>query len=249
MKVTFLGTNGWYDTKTGNTTCTLIETEDYFIILDAGNGIHKLNNFIPESSKKPIFLFLSHFHIDHIEGLHILSKFNFNQEINIYGQPGSKKILNTFVNEPYTVPFDKLPFKVEVYEIDEGIHHVPFIVESKYLIHSSRCMGYRFEIDDKIIAYCTDTGTSENVYKLAENADLLITECSLKMGQSNPDWPHLNPEDAIKIAEKSGAKRLALTHFDANIYSSIDERKYIAIQTKDSFKNIIVSFDGLDINL
>ena len=35
MKITFLGTNGWYDTKTGNTICTLIETKDYFIILQS----------------------------------------------------------------------------------------------------------------------------------------------------------------------------------------------------------------------
>lgn len=52
MKVIFLGTNGWYDTKTGNTTCILIETDDYFIILDAGNGIYKIDQYI--RSKKPI---------------------------------------------------------------------------------------------------------------------------------------------------------------------------------------------------
>lgn len=249
MKVIFLGTNGWYDTKTGNTTCTLIETENYFLILDAGNGIHKLDHYISESNQKPIYLFLSHFHIDHIEGLHVLSKFNFNHGIKIYGQPGTKKFLETFVNEPYTVPFDELPFKVYVYEIDEGIHQIPFNIESRYLIHSSPCMGYRFEIEDKIITYCTDTGITENILKLAKDTDLLITECSLKIGENNPEWPHLNPEDAMKIALKSNAKKLALTHFDANIYNSIKKRDDINKLVHSSFKSYIISFDGLEINL
>ena len=51
MKATFLGTNGWYDTTTGNTVCILIETEKYDMVLDAGNGIHKLDSYV--SGRKP----------------------------------------------------------------------------------------------------------------------------------------------------------------------------------------------------
>jgi len=36
MKITFLGTNGWYDTDCGNTICTLLETTKAYILLDAG---------------------------------------------------------------------------------------------------------------------------------------------------------------------------------------------------------------------
>ena len=46
MKITFLGTNGWYDSATGNTPSALIDTKDYYIILDAGFGIHKLNDLL-----------------------------------------------------------------------------------------------------------------------------------------------------------------------------------------------------------
>ncbi len=74
MKITFLGTNGWYDTSTGNTICILVETDKYNIVLDAGNGLYKIDRYI--SSEKPVYLFLSHFHLDHIIGLHILGKFN-----------------------------------------------------------------------------------------------------------------------------------------------------------------------------
>ncbi|MFZ0674172.1 MBL fold metallo-hydrolase, partial [Methanoregula sp.] len=77
MQVTFLGTNGWYDSTTGNTVSALITARDYDIILDAGNGIAKADRYI--SQDKPVFLFISHFHLDHTEGLHTLVKFRFRK--------------------------------------------------------------------------------------------------------------------------------------------------------------------------
>ena len=88
MKVTFLGTNGWYDTITGNTCSVLIQSENFDIILDAGNGIAKADRYITQ--EKPVYLFISHFHLDHITGLHTLVKFNFREGLNICGQPGTR---------------------------------------------------------------------------------------------------------------------------------------------------------------
>jgi len=249
MKVFFLGTNGWYDTDTGNTVCTLIETEEYFIILDAGNGIYKLDQYIPNNSKKPVYLFISHSHLDHIIGLHILNKFNFNQGLRIYGQVGTTNTLNAIINASYTVPFDKLPFKVDIHELLEGRHNIPFSIRCEFLRHSLPCLGYRFELDGKIITYCTDTGICENAIKLARNADLLIAECSFKSGQRNTDWPHLNPEDAALVAEQADVKRLALLHFDANIYRTIQDREEAYERARETFYNSFVAFDNMEFEI
>ena len=243
MRVIFLGTNGWYDTETGNTVCIIIEADNYFVVLDAGNGLYKLDQHI--RSKKQIYLFLSHFHLDHIVGLHILNKFNFTQGITIYGQAGTKHILSTIINEPYTVPLARLPFKVKIRELSEGAHNIPFLIECKFLLHSSPCLGYRFELDGKIIAYVSDTGFCNNAIELAKNADLLIAECSFKVGQRNVEWQHLNPEDAVQIAKEARAKKLALVHFDANIYRSLEER----LEIKDRFRDIIISTDNSEIQM
>lgn len=247
MRVVFLGTNGWYDTETGNTTCTLIETDNYFIILDAGNGLHKIGQYI--RSKKPIYLFLSHFHLDHIVGLHILNKFNFGQGINIYGQAGTKNILNTIINEPYTVPIDKLPFKVNIYELSEGVHKIPFLVKCLFLQHSSKCLGFRFEIDGKIITYCPDTGVCGNAVELAKDADLFIADCSYAPGQQSKEWPHLNPQEAAKIAKEAGVKKLALIHFDANIYQTLQKRKTAEKKATEIFSNTIIAVDDMVIEV
>jgi ribonuclease BN (tRNA processing enzyme) len=242
MDVIFLGTNGWYDSDTGNTICTLINSKKYHIILDAGNGIYKADRYIRDD--KPVYLFLSHFHLDHIEGLHVLNKFRFSQGLHIYGQKGTAKTLDTIINKPFTVPLNELPFPVAVHELLEGPYKVPFPLECRFLLHASPCMGYRIELDGKIIAYCPDTGVCENAVKLAQDADLLITECSHKPGERNPEWPHLTPQDAADIARQAGAKRLALTHFDAGRYTTIQERLDAAKSVRD-FEGIIVTQDGM----
>jgi ribonuclease BN (tRNA processing enzyme) len=246
MQVIFLGTNGWYDTVTGNTICTLISSEKYQILLDAGNGIHRADRYIRDDL--PVYLFLSHFHLDHIEGLHILNKFRFPQGLRIYGQKGTKAVLNTIVNEPFTVPLGKQPFPVEVRELSEGPYKLPFPMECRFLVHASPCMGYRFELDGKVVAYCPDTGICENAVLLAEQADLLITECAFKPGEESAIWPHLNPQSAAEIARRAGAKRLALTHFDAGRYTTIQERLE-AVKTASGFEDITAAQDEMVINL
>jgi ribonuclease BN (tRNA processing enzyme) len=247
MKITFLGTNGWYDTSTGNTICILVETERYDIILDAGNGLYKTDRYI--SNKKPIYLFLSHFHLDHIIGLHILGKFNFNQGLYICGQAGTKEILNKIIALPFSMPLDRLGYKIELYDLPQKKQKIPFKFEFLPLLHSSLTLGYRFELDNKVISYCPDTGYCENAVKLAKNADLLITECAFKPGQTSDDWPHLNPETAARIAKEAAAKKLVLVHFDASIYQSLEERKQAEEVAKKIFGNTVAATDNMQIEI
>ncbi len=249
MKITFLGTNGWYDTDTGNTICTLIETEDCFIILDAGNGFYKLDKYI--KNDKPIYLFLSHFHFDHIVGLHCKNKFNFKQGIKIYGQKGTKDILNKIINQPFTLPLQhkEVLFNIEVYELLEQANTLPFSVKSKPLLHWSPCLGFRFEFEEKIISYCIDTGPCENLIELAKNADLLIAECSFRINEHHEGLAHLNPGTAAKIGQEAEVKKLALTHFDAYRYQTLEQRKKAEEFAKKIFPNTIVAIDDMQIEI
>lgn len=245
MKIVFLGTNGWYSTKTGNTSCVLIDSSSYYIIFDAGDGIHKLLKYVTET--KPIFLFLSHFHLDHINGIHVLAKFKFKQTLHIYGQLGTRQTIKEIVRHPYTVPLEDLPFKVEVHELTEGTHRVPFPVMCKPLLHADPCFGYRITLDNHVITYCTDTGIHDNTIELANNADVLIHECALKFGQRNDEWPHTDPQQAAEIARASKVKQLILTHFDAAMYESIKERKKAEVVARQIFENTTAAMDGMEL--
>ncbi|MCD1294664.1 MBL fold metallo-hydrolase [Methanocella sp. CWC-04] len=249
MRVVFLGTNGWYDTKTGNTLCTLIEAGDKFIVLDAGNGIHKLNRHIPREDARQTFLFLSHFHLDHVEGLHTLNKSRLSKGLKIYGQEGTRSILNYLMNDPFSVPLSDMPYPVSINELPENRHDVPFLEDFRFLLHSSRCLGYRFNIEGKIVAYCTDTGICDNLIELAKDADLLITECSFRFGQHSDHWPHLNPVDAVNVAKKANVKKMALVHFDANRYPELENRKEVYDRMIKEFDGLIVSYDDMEIEI
>jgi ribonuclease BN (tRNA processing enzyme) len=247
MQVTFLGTNGWFDTPTGNTVSVLVQTPEYDLIFDAGNGIAKADRYI--SQEKPVYLFLSHFHIDHITGLHTLVKFRLKKGLKIYCMPGGSALLRTFVREPFTIPFEKLPFPADIIEIEEGIHKIPFTVECRPLVHTAPCFGYRVEINGKVIVFCTDTGVCDNAVALAREADLLITECGLKPGDCSPDWPHLNPQDAIGIAMRAKAKRLALVHFGAEVYKTLKERKAVQEEFAPICPGLIAATDDLTVDI
>ncbi len=45
MQIIFLGTNGWYSSF-NNTTCTLIDSKNFYILFDTRDGLFKLDNFI-----------------------------------------------------------------------------------------------------------------------------------------------------------------------------------------------------------
>jgi len=244
MRLTFLGTNGWYDSGTGNTPSALLETEKYYIIFDAGFGLAKVGDYIKDD--KPIFLFLSHFHIDHICGLHALPKFNFKQGLTIFGRKDLKKLFKTVINHPFSAPLEYLRYKVNLVPLKEGSYTQPFDFSCKQLKHMDSAMGYRLNVDGKIIVYCSDTAICDNDRLLAQDADLLIHECTFVPGEVS-DWGHSRPEEVAELALKANVKQLALTHFGAAGYNSLAVRQNAEDVAKQIFPNTTATTDGLEI--
>jgi ribonuclease BN (tRNA processing enzyme) len=249
MKIIFLGTNGWYDTNTGNTICVLVRTNNFDIVFDAGTGLSKLDHYITDQNEKPVYLFLSHYHLDHVCGLHTLAKFCFQKGMTICIPQGTKPCFHTLVNKPYTVGVADLAYPVNICELPEECLTLPFKADARALLHSSLTFGYRVETDGLIVSYCPDTGYCKNAVILSQDADLVIAECAYKSGQSSENWPHLNPEMASRIARESGAKRLALVHFDARTHPALSDRQDSESAARQIFGNTIATVDGMEIDL
>lgn len=241
MRVHFLGTMGWYDTELGNTLCVLVETPREYVIFDAGNGFAKADSYLRKD--KPVYLFLSHFHLDHIIGLHALNKFDLPQGIDVFGPSGIKKMFNLIINSPYSKPLAKLKTRVRIKELS-GRLKLPIDIQFKELIHTTVCFGYRLSYKGKVVAFCTDTGLCNNLASLARNADLLILESSLRPGEPDRGWPHLNPQQAATVARKGFAGKLALVHFDAADYSRESDIQSAGTAARKIFKNTITARDG-----
>lgn len=248
MKIHFLGTNGWYNTQTGETTCTLIDAREAYIILDAGNGFRKLDKLITDHTK-PIYLFLSHFHLDHTYGLHMMPKMKWPQGMTIIGQPDSKKHLGVLINKPWTCPMDKLDTHITIEEIKPGTHSKPIPFDCAFLVHADPCLGFRLTIEGKVVTYLTDTGICDPMIPLARGADLLIAECAWRVPDQYPGWPHLAPEDGATIGRQAGVKQLALIHFDANGYPTMAERDDAEVRARAIFPHTRAMHDDAIISL
>lgn len=249
MKIYFLGTNGWYSTPTGDTPCVLIDSKDRYVIFDAGNGIYKINKYIKED--KPISMFISHFHIDHVSGLHTLNKFNFKQGIDIYFAKGRKKDFTTLVSPPYTIGTVKtrrnifnLKTKIRLHELEEGDNNIGFPVKMIKMFHAYEDHGFRVGLDGKSIVYSGDTKVVPNSYLLAEKADLLIHECS-NIISPEVNWGHSDPLETAQLARGANVKKLALTHFAAHLYDTLEKRQEAEIKAKKIFPNAIAATDNL----
>lgn len=72
----------------GNTSCISVETEAAFIVFDAGTGFSEFGRwYVRRGDFKPVHLFISHTHMDHILGLYQSPVcFNRNVRLFIYGE-------------------------------------------------------------------------------------------------------------------------------------------------------------------
>jgi ribonuclease BN (tRNA processing enzyme) len=241
MKLFFLGTSGWFDTRLGNTLSVLLDTAKAYIVFDAGGGFYKLDRYIKE--KKPVIVLLSHFHLDHIIGLHALAKFNFPQGMVFYGPPGIKKMFRQIINFPYSMPVKQLKTKLKIREVPGNLS-LPEGIQYKKLRHTGNCYGYRVEAEGKVVTFCTDTGPCRNLELLAKGADVFIAESSLPSGKTDRSWPHLNPQQAALTAKNAGVKKLFLVHFDSGVYFANKDRITAQKAAKKIFNNATASKDG-----
>ncbi len=249
MKIHILGTNGWFDSETGETPSVLVDSQDAYIIFDAGNSIRKIDRFIKED--KPIYLLLSHFHLDHIFGLHLLMKFSFKQGITILGQPGTRDILSRIFAKPFTANADLVNSKypLSIRDLEEGENSIgPIRIDALPLVHADPCFGYSIYTESKKITYCTDTGRCGNMAKLAKDSDLLMAECAW-IREEQSEWPHLTPEAGAEAARLANAKNLILLHFDPTNYTRLSDRQKAKQRASAIFPNTEAATDDMLIEL
>jgi ribonuclease BN (tRNA processing enzyme) len=241
MDITFLGTNGWYDSPTGYTVCSLVRAKDFYLVLDAGGGFPFLDRYLADD--RPVYVFLSHLHLDHVIGLHALNKFNFKNGLAFLLADGYGKAFETLFSLPYSLPVGKLRYPVSITE-GRDFGKLPFNLKGIPLAHSSVCWGARLECEGRVLSYAPDTGPCSGLAELAAGSNLLVTECSYRPGEERPQWPHLNPQTAASAALNGGAERLVLTHFEAARYPDRESRLMAEKTAREIFPQTVAAFDG-----
>lgn len=247
LKVTVLGSNGWYDDANGLTTCVLVQSAQGTLIFDAGSGLTRALGLVDFS--KPATLFLTHLHMDHIIGLHTLSLYPFEAGLTLVTPLGGRADLDAVLRAPFMTPLDKLPYAVRVVEAETlASGTLPFAAEALPLLHAVPATGYRVEIGGKRIAFVLDTADCENAETLAREADLLITEAGFLPGQTGSAG-HLDPEGAAELAVRARAKKALLIHFGASGYTDLPVRLKAVGEARGVFPNLIAGLDWTEVVL
>lgn len=109
----------------------------------------------------------------------------------------------------------------DVFRLSEHDGHSPLRFGAMTLTpvetqHYIRCWGFRAEADERVAAYTADTAPCDGLGELATDADLLLSEATLRSLDEDavPPEPrgHLLPAEAGAAARESRARRLVLTH-------------------------------------
>ncbi|MDK9698916.1 MAG: MBL fold metallo-hydrolase [bacterium] len=161
-----LGTGGWMATAERETSAYLWQRGNRTILLDAGSGLRRLGDcdcLAQLQATEKIYLFLSHYHLDHTIGFTFLSRFLKPEQTLVICAPdrtlcyyNPREALEMMLRMPfYHTPFPFLPFHTEIKELHLGENDVdgmPVTVWPQK--HSDTSVGYAF---DSTLAYISDT--------------------------------------------------------------------------------------------
>lgn len=222
----------------GNSSCVEVSTSEHALIFDAGTGIIGLGRELVRRPGEPtVYIFLSHLHHDHIEGLRFFAPaYSPEWRCNIYGAgsaPGTLKKMLARMMTPrlFPVSLPQLPARLAIQGLD---HHArvrlagshPILVTARYSAAHPKVgvMLYRLTWAGRSVVYATDVegpkGGHEDVVAFARGADVLIhdaqyTDAEYHGGHLNKaGWGHSTVRMAAEAARDAGVGELFLYHHD-----------------------------------
>lgn len=164
-------------------------------------------------------ILLSHQHSDHVIGMDLLlleltmgRASRSERPLRIAAPPGVyERVAEIIGGAPRMTPKDD--DRITWIEMHDGASFewegvTVQAVEVDHMPELFLAVGYRVEIDGKLIAYTGDTKICDAVYTLAEGADLLVLECG-----GGP--PHMNWDDIHKLRDDLPAStQMLVTHYN-----------------------------------
>ncbi|MEX2275316.1 MAG: MBL fold metallo-hydrolase [Actinomycetota bacterium] len=215
MELIVLGSCGTWPHAGGATSGFLVRHDGFDLWVDAGSGtLSRLQTHEPLSEIDAVLI--SHGHPDHFLDLYptYYARFYYGQgegQLRVHGPADFfgrfEQVISEESRATVRETYDWTPVDAgQTFEVG------PFRVETFEMAHIGvKALGYRIQANDEVLAYSGDTGPSDEVVKLARDADLFLCEATWQSGDELAPF-HLSAEQAGEHATRAGARRLMLTH-------------------------------------
>jgi ribonuclease BN (tRNA processing enzyme) len=248
MRLTILGSGTCVPYHRRGSSSYALRLPKSTILLDCGNGATWKLGKVGISYLDIDHIFITHFHPDHTSDLIpflFATRYAYGsirkQQLHLWGPPGCVSFFSA-LKEAYSdwiVPQELIVNDIEKTEIQ----FEDFVLRSAHTLHTENSLAYRIDSEGKSLVYSGDTDYSESLVKLAENTDILLIECS--MPDELKAEGHLTPAGVSRIANKSRAKRIILTH----LYPVCDESDILAQMRNQIDADVMLAEDLLEITV
>jgi phosphoribosyl 1,2-cyclic phosphodiesterase len=219
----------------GNTSCVEIALgDDAALVLDAGTGIRELGFDLVRRGTRRISLFLTHLHLDHLEGLRFFAPlWNPEVTLDVWGPCSPvvslrERILRAFSPPLFPLDFRDVPAEVRFHDLPgERWESHGISLSADLVLHPGPTLGYRVETGASSLAYLPDhepvlagiTGRSPDWISggaLAGGADVVLHDAQYldEEYEAKIGWGHSSVGDAVAFCRTVGAGRLVLFHHE-----------------------------------
>jgi phosphoribosyl 1,2-cyclic phosphodiesterase len=148
----------------GNTSCVEVALEDgTVVVLDAGSGIRALGAELLARGTRRIHLFLTHLHLDHLEGLRFFAPlWDERVTVEVWGPPSPvlslrERILRAFSPPLFPVDFRDVPARVVFHDVPRRPWTAGTVsLAADLVLHPGPTVGFRIETGKSSIAYLPD---------------------------------------------------------------------------------------------
>ena len=238
MIVRFYGTRGSFPVSKsevikygGNTSCIVIETaQGQQIVVDSGTGIRNYGaDLLATSDRKEIFIFYTHFHMDHVQGLpFFMPAYDKRYTIHLAslqedkGPDQLKMMIDTMMSPQFCpVTFDMLHADFHIHDMTlmrdllKGVS-----IETTVLNHPGGCGGIKLtDQEGKSIAIMVDNELSEEVDEFipfCKGVDLLVHDAQYtdEEYRSTKGWGHSTFNRTLSLGKEAQVGQLVMTHHD-----------------------------------
>lgn len=231
LNLTVIGSGDAFGSGGRLNTCFYIRSPAINFLLDCGattlQGLKK-NNITTDDID---VIFISHFHGDHYGGLPYFlleaATFGRRKPLRIFSPPGCKEKIRQLLAMLYpgAEVLKKLDIQFTEYKSWQNIETAHFRLITYPVIHTEATLphGLRIEVAGKTISYSGDTGWTDNLIQLSENADLFICECNFFEFRMQG---HLTYQILQKKKDALSCKKILLTHFGNEMLKNLDQVKF-----------------------